>query len=84
MADSFLNVSDRTNPGDVHFQIVPDNATNMTQTPRAIYCAVAGTAQVVDRAGTVLPYVMTQGQVLPFRGVRINSTSTTGTYYGWY
>lgn len=84
MADQFQNVEHRTNPGDVHFAITPSDTVNMTQVPRAIYCATAGTAQVVDKFGTVLPYVMVAGDVLPFRGVRINATSTTGTYYGWY
>jgi hypothetical protein len=84
MTDRFANVADRTNPGDSHFQITASNSENMAIRPRSIYCAVAGTAQVVDAAGVVLPYVMTQGQILPFRGVRINSTGTTGTYYGWY
>ena len=84
MADQFQNVADRTNPGDRHFAIVPSNTVNMTQVPRAIYCEADGVAQVVDAAGTVLPYTMIQGQYLPFRGVRVNLTSTTGTYYGWY
>ena len=84
MADQFQNVADRTNPGDVHFAITPSNSVNMTQVPRAIYCVTDGTAQVVDKYGTVLPYVMLAGDILPFRGVRINLTSTTGSYYGWY
>lgn len=84
MVDQFRNVSDRTNPGDIHFQIVPSNTVAMTFVPRAIFCAADGTAQVVDKAGTVLPYVMLAGQFLPFRGVRINATGTTGTFYGWY
>jgi hypothetical protein len=84
MANQFQNVANRTNPGDVHFAITPSDTVNMAQQPRAIYCATDGTAQVVDAAGTVLPYVMVQGDVLPFSGVRINATSTSGTFYGWY
>lgn len=84
MGDRFANVENRTNPGDRHFQIVPSDIVDMAIQPRAIYCAADGTAQVVDAGGTVLPYAMTAGSWLPFRGVRINATSTTGTFYGWY
>ena len=84
MPDIYKNVQDRTNPGDVHFAITPSDDTDFEQLPRAIYCREAGTAQVVDRAGTVLPYALNAGDILPFRGVRINSTDTTGTYYGIY
>jgi hypothetical protein len=83
MADRFANIADKTNPADVHFAITPSDSVALAFIPRAIYCATGGTAQVVDAAGTVLPYVMNAGDILPFRGVRINATSTTGTYYGW-
>lgn len=71
-------------PGSRHFAVVPSDATNFTQRPRAIVCLTAGTAQIVDGAGTVVGYPMTAGQVLPFRGVRVNATGTNGTYAGWY
>lgn len=83
MTDSFTNIPDKTNPANRHFQIVPHASTPMVFQPRAIYCAVDGTAQVVDEVGTVLPYAMTAGQYIPFRGVRLDA-STTGTFYGWY
>jgi len=84
MADQFTYNDNKTNPADRHFAITPSDTVNMTVQPRAIYCATDGTAQVVDAAGTVLPYVMIAGDVLPFRGVRVNATSTTGSFYGWY
>lgn len=71
-------------PATRHFAITPHDSNNFAQPPRAIICLTAGTAQVVDGAGTVIGYPMTAGQLLPFRGVRINSTSTTGTYAGLY
>jgi hypothetical protein len=84
MTDCFANVANRTNPGDRHFEIAPSDSQDMGIMPRAIYCAEDGTAQVVDAAGTVLPYAMAAGTWLPFRGVRINATGTSGRFYGWY
>lgn len=86
MADIFssMPVEAQSAPGSRHFAIAPSDDTNFAQPPRAIYCEEAGTAQVVDGAETVLPYTMTAGQILPFRGVRVNATDTTGTFYGWY
>ncbi|MBB4642362.1 spike base protein, RCAP_Rcc01079 family [Rhizorhapis suberifaciens] len=84
MADTFTTQMNKTNPATTHFAVVPDDEDDFAIIPRAIYCQEAGTAQIVDAAGTVLPYTMTAGQVITFRGVRINATSTTGTYYGWY
>jgi hypothetical protein len=84
MPDIFANVANRDNPADVHFAITPSNTVDFDIPVRAIYCVTAGTAQVVDRAGTVLPYAMNAGDILPVRARRINATSTTGTYYGLY
>lgn len=84
MTDSFANRRDRDAPADRHFAITLSDSVNMTNKPRALYCQANGTAQVVDGAGTVLPYTLAAGQFIPFRGVRINATGTTGTWYGWY
>ena len=67
-----------------HAAIVPSNDADLTDLPKAIYCQAAGTIVIRDEAGVDLPYAMTQGQFLPFRGTRIMATGTTGTYYGWY
>lgn len=83
MADTFVTQVDKSNPATKHFQITPDDTNPLPIMPRAIYCAAGGTAQVVDAAGTVLPYVMTAGQWIVLRALRINATSTTGTFYGW-
>ena len=37
----------------------------------------------IRRNGVTLPYAMTAGQILPFRGARILATGTSGTFYGW-
>lgn len=84
MADAFerlpLTASD---PGVRHFQIVPSNDVDMGVRPRAIYCQTDGTIVIRDELGVDLPYNLTAGQVLPFRGVRVLATGTTGTFYGW-
>ncbi|MGK9053388.1 spike base protein, RCAP_Rcc01079 family [Neorhizobium petrolearium] len=67
-----------------HLQITPSNTVDIAIMPMAVYCAEDGTAQVVDIDGTVLPYVMTRGQILYIRPVRINATGTTGTFYALY
>ena len=86
MADTFKNVSNQSNPASRHFDVVTGDteAANFAVMPRAIYCVTAGTAQIVDEAGTVLAYPMLAGATLNFRAPRINTTSTTGTYRGWY
>lgn len=83
MADRFQNVANKVNPADTHFAIVPSDTVDLNFVPRAIYCQADGTAQVMDDQGTVLPYAMTQGMILPIRAKRILSTGTTGTFYGW-
>lgn len=70
--------------GRRHIQIIPNDAVDLVSPPRAIYCAAAGTIVIRDEFGVDLPYALTAGQVLPFRGVRVLATGTTGTYYAWY
>lgn len=82
MTDIFKNVVDKDNPSDRWFLMTPNNSTNETLQPRAVFCSADGTAQMVDRLGTVMPVEMLAGTLVPFRPVRINLTSTTGTFYG--
>lgn len=84
MTDTFASRSNQEIPATNHFLIVPSDTVGMNILPRAIYCAADGTAQIVDGGGVVLAYAMTAGTYFPFRGVRINATGTTGTFYGWY
>lgn len=81
-------MTDNTNrglagPAGVHFQIVPSDTVNFESAPRALYFHTAGTAVVVDSAGTALSYTKLAGEVLPFSGIRVNATGTTATLYGW-
>lgn len=70
-------------PATRHVQITPDNDNDLTFKPRAIYCNEAGAIVIRDSAGTDLSYTMAAGDLLPFRGVRVLATGTTGTYYAW-
>lgn len=70
--------------GERHFEIVPSDTEDMAIRPRTIFCAEDGTAVIRDEGGTDLPYQMTAGTYLPFRGVRVLATGTTGTFYGWW
>ncbi len=47
---------------------------------RALHIGVAGTVQVVERAGaSPVPFVVVSGQRLDIEGVRVNATGTTAT-----
>lgn len=85
MADTFSTF--QTGLSDVasrHFAITPSDSTDLASRPRALFCTVAGNAVIRDEAGTDITYPLTQGQILPFRGVRILATNTTATVVGWY
>lgn len=72
-----------TSPATRHFAIIPDDNNDLPILPRVVYCQAEGTIVVVDSAGVALSYTMALGDRLDFRGVRVMSTGTTGTYYGW-
>lgn len=70
-------------PATRHFAILPDDAADLPILPRVIFCQTEGTIVIRDSAGTDLAYAMSAGDRLDFRGVRVLSTGTTGTFYGW-
>jgi hypothetical protein len=72
-----------TSPATKHFAIIPDDNADLPVLPRVIYCQTEGTVIVRDADGISLPYTMTVGDRLDFRGVRVMNTGTTGVYYGW-
>ena len=72
-----------TSPATKHFAIVPDDNADLPILPRVIFCQTEGTIVIRDEAGVDLPYTLMAGDRLDFRGVRVLSTGTTGTYYGW-
>ncbi|MGC3940445.1 spike base protein, RCAP_Rcc01079 family [Roseobacter sp. EG26] len=72
-----------TSPATKHFAIIPDDNTDLPILPRVIYCQAEGTIVIRDSEGVSLPYTMIAGDRIDFRGLRVMSTGTTGTYYGW-
>lgn len=72
-----------SSPATKHFAIVPDDDTDLPLIPRVIYCEVDGTIAIRDETGVTLTYSLVSGDRLDFRGVRVLSTGTSGTYYGW-
>ena len=72
-----------TSPATKHFLIVPDDNADLPILPRAIYCEAEGTIAIQDSEGTTLSYTLGSGERLDFRGVRVMSAGTTGTFYGW-
>ena len=71
-----------------HFTITPSDTVDIAEFGKTsekagvVYCAVDGTAQVVDMYGDALEYVLVAGDIIPVLVRRINATGTTGTYYG--
>jgi hypothetical protein len=85
MTDTFASFTPGlSDVATLHFAITPSDTTDLAITPRSLYCNAAGDAVVRDEAGTDITYALTQGQILPFRGVRILETGTTATLVGWY
>ncbi|TDX63989.1 hypothetical protein EDE12_106134 [Methylosinus sp. sav-2] len=72
-----------SSPGTKHFQLVASDNADLAVIPRAVYVNVGGVAVIRDAAGTDISYNMSQGQVLPFRGVRLLALGTTAVLIGW-
>lgn len=83
MDDFQSSVPGLNSPATKHFAIMPDDTGDLPRLPRVIYCQSGGTITIRDEQGITLPYTMQAGERLDFRGVRVMSTGTTGTYYGW-
>ena len=64
-----------------HFQVTPNDTTDIPDGPVELFCAANGVAQVHDFYGNLLAYTLTAGQKVPVLVRRLRSTSTTGTWY---
>jgi len=75
-------------PATRHFAITPDDDTDLEATeaqPRALYIGTGGTLSMTDEVGAIVIYTVSDGQVIPFRPVRVRATGTTATgIIGWY
>ena len=70
-------------PGEIHYEITPNDSTDLPRIPRAIRIQTDGIIVVRDKFGTDIPYPVTAGEVFAFRGVRILATGTTADVVGW-
>ncbi|MBW4972071.1 hypothetical protein KZZ08_00480 [Roseovarius mucosus] len=70
-------------PATRHALIEPSDSADLPWIPRSIYCQEAGTIVIRDRLGVELAYTLEAGDALPFRGVRVMASGTTGTWYSW-
>lgn len=81
MSDDFNTYREGlSDPADNHFSITPSDATDFTKVTRGIYVGVGGDIAVVSKGGVVVVYKdVLSGSIIPFRALRVNSTSTTAT-----
>jgi hypothetical protein len=84
MSDNFQNHQrGLESPADRHTAITPSDTSPVLPRPRALWCQTPGALALEDSTGTVLTYTVQQGQILPFRAVRVRATGTTATVIGW-
>jgi len=82
MADNFANhpPSELSAPAKSAAAITASDATDITDTPRAIYVGGAGNIAAVMATGEVVTFTaVPAGTILPIRVKRINATNTTAT-----
>lgn len=81
MADAFVqHPSGLESPASYAAAITPSDSTDLPNTPRALYCTVAGTVRVTMRGGgAAVDLPMLVGVPLPVRAKRVHATGTTAT-----
>ncbi|UWQ53697.1 spike base protein, RCAP_Rcc01079 family [Leisingera caerulea] len=71
-------------PAATHFEIVPQDDTDLPVRPRVLRVVSAGDLAVRDAAGTVIIYPVAAGETFAFSAAGIEATGTTATVAGWY
>lgn len=81
MTDRFkYRTSGSVGPASNGFPIVPDDASNLAETVRAIYVGGTGTITLVLSSGAELTFTnVPTGIVLPVRAVSVKATGTDAT-----
>lgn len=81
MADTFPTSAQLSwEPGARHYAVTPHDSTDFTASFRALYIGTGGDVVIVDMNSTAVTYKnVPAGTVIPMRGRRVNSTSTTAT-----
>lgn len=65
-----------SDPATLHYAVVPSNTDMLSPVPRALYVASSGNLTIVDSANVAMTYVVTAGQILPFRPIKVQTDST--------
>lgn len=78
MADAYSNVNGLTDQGRKAIAVAPNDSTDLTDIPKALYIGTAGDISVdpVDGPGTAVIFKVGQGV---FDAVRVKRVRTTGT-----
>jgi hypothetical protein len=76
------DITGRIDPAAYHQTITPDDETDLSPVPSALYVS-AGDLEVVDAAGVSVTYTIDVGGLFPFMPTRIGE-ATTSTVIGWY
>lgn len=87
-----MSLSTDGGPKLKHAAITPNDSTLLTKDGtvgtgllyHALYITGAGNISITDKYGTTIVYAVPANFILPFRPLRVNSTSTTATgIVGW-
>ena len=81
MADPYeSNAAGLDSPAIDGAAVTPNDSTDLTTTPRALWVGGAGNVSLVTLGGTTLTITgIPAGTLLPIRVTRVRSTSTTAT-----
>lgn len=81
MADKWANYPPQLElPSGELYAVTPSDSNNETTAFRSLYIGSAGDVAVVDLSGTAITFAGVPAEtVLPVRGLRVNSTSTTAS-----
>lgn len=71
-------------PAAAHFNITPQDGTDLPVRPRVLRVISAGDLAVRDAAGTIIVYPVAAGETLAFSAAGIEATGTTAAVAGWY
>ena len=77
----YVNLS---SPAVAHFEVTPDDQTNLPTRPRALFANTGGAVVLQDQQGNVVTYQVSAGTVLSIRPVRVLATGTTAQLIAWY
>lgn len=84
MTKPTFTIQNNPNPADRHFSITPSDSTVLDPIPRALRVLTAGNLALADADGTAITYVVSAGDIIPFRATKVLSTGTTATVVAWY